>query len=194
MSRKFISAACAAALLFASPLATTVQAAPAPAPAMGSVAPATDNDPATYARKLELAKRYMKAARMDEVFGASMKAMGGSLADQMEKEFPGMPKGFNQAVMDAMGETYVSMMQDMTERMIPIIAKIYTEEELTKITEFMESPVGQSMIAKSPQLSAALATSLPEIMGNFQTEFQTRLCRKIDCNDPAMKGFKPQAS
>ncbi|MDQ0464041.1 hypothetical protein QO010_001812 [Caulobacter ginsengisoli] len=192
MSRKFITALSAAALLLASPAATLARAAPpAPAPA---VAAATDNDPATYARKLELAKRYMKAARLDEILGSSMKTMGSMMAGQMESEYPDMPKGYSKAIMDAMTESTSVMMKKMTERMTPIIAKIYTEDELSKITEFMESPVGQSMLDKTPLMSVEVAKVMPDLLPTFQQDFMTRVCQKIDCNTPEMKRFKPTAS
>lgn len=191
MSRKFISALSAGALLFASPVAALCQA--APPPTAGATA-SGDTDAAAYARKLVLARRYMKAARMDEIMTLSMKGMGASMIEQMEAQFPDMPKGYSKAVVEAMGESTAAMMKDMSDRMIPIIARVYTEDELTKISEFMESPVGQSMIDKTPQLSAAMAQSMPQVMGDFQADFQARLCRKIDCDAPALKGFKPQKS
>lgn len=200
MYRKFVSAACAAALLLAAPISALSQSAPRPAPpAPGAptfvVVEATDNDPATYARKLELAKRYMKAARLDELMRASMKSTGSIMASQMAAQYPGLSREDSDAIMEAATESTLAMMRKMTEQMIPVIARVYSEEELTKITEFMESPVGQSMLNKTPLISAEVAKLMPDLLPDFMQDMQTRMCKKIDCNSlGGAKAPKPSAS
>jgi hypothetical protein len=192
MSRKLVSALSAAALLLASPAATLAQApVSTPAPAATS---ASDNDPATYARKLELAKRYMKAARMDEIMRNSMNSMGSMMAQQMAGKNPNMSEADTKAVMDAEMESVVVMMKKMIDQMIPIIAKIYTEDELIKITEFMESPAGQSMLNKAPLLNAEVLKAMPNLLPDFMEDLQTRMCKKIDCTAPEMAAPKPSAT
>lgn len=192
MSRKFISALSAAALLLASPVATLAQA-PAATSAPAATA-ATDNDPVTYARKLELAKRYMKAARLDEIMRASMKSTGSIMAAQMAAQYPDMSKKDAEAITEVATESVLAMMKKMTAQMVPIIAKIYTEEELIKISEFMESSVGQSMLDKSPLVSAEVAKVMPGLLPDFMQDMQTRMCKKIDCTGLQAKGPKSSAS
>jgi hypothetical protein len=195
MSRKFVSALSAVALLLASPMTALGQAAPAPTavPAPAAVA-AADNDPATYARKLELAKRYMKAVRMDEIMRTSMKSTGSIMAAQMAAQNPDMSKKDADTIMEVATESALAMMKKMSDQMVPVIAKIYTEDELVKITEFMESPVGQSMLNKSPLISAEVAKLMPELLPDFMQDIQTRMCKKIDCTGLEPKAPKPTAS
>lgn len=47
-----------------------------------------------------------------------------------------------------------SLLDDMVREMVPVYAETYTLDEIRQLTAFYDSPIGQKMLAKMPQLMA----------------------------------------
>ncbi len=176
MSRllKTVVAGLAAAMIAGSALA---QAAPAPSP-----------------RQVELARRYVVAMNMDQSFEGMMKSMLPIVQSQMrdaEKLTPEQHEVLAKITLDASRR----MMSKMMAKMPVLLAEVFTEQELEGLVNFYESPIGQSLIAKSPQLSAKMAPLMPELMSEMRTEMMSRICELVAC--PASPGtveVKPKPS
>lgn len=136
---------------------------------------------APTARQTELAHRYIAATHMERTMDATMKAMTpGMLAN--------MPKGTaaeearKAAVMEAMPEVMSDMMHKMVARLEPVVAEIFSEQELTDLVAFYESPTGRSLIAKSPELAARMAPIMRDLVPEMQAELKAKVCAKVDCS------------
>lgn len=184
MSRKVISALAAAAVLFTTPV--TVMSEPVAAPA---AAPAAASPADLDARKVALVKRYMAAAHMDEMLGKMAGPIRDALVTELDQENSDLPKYIRDAIVDSAVEAMPAMMDDMMKRMIPLIASTYTEQELIKMTEFIETPEGQSMMAKAPLLSAAMIGVMRQVLPGYEQDMVKRLCGKIDCKSAKLKGL-----
>jgi hypothetical protein len=136
--------------------------------------------PAPSPRQIELAHRYIAAVHMDRTVDATMKAMlPGMLAS--------LPKGDaiqaerQQVTVEVVSEVTRNMMSKMVVRMEPIIAETFTEKELEGLVNFYEGPIGQSLIAKSPQIAAKLTPLMKDLVPEMQGEIAAKLCMRIAC-------------
>ncbi len=184
MSRKFISALSAAALLFATPMASFGET-----PALPAAAPAQPS-----ARALQLAKRYVAAIHMDRSYVALMGPMSKMMMDQFQADGLPITPEFSKAMQESMVESGDIIVQQMIERLTPEIARIYTEDELQAMVDFFESPVGQAILAKTGQVTQASAKFMPELMPAYKAELQKRLCAKINCDTGPYMQLKPTST
>jgi hypothetical protein len=132
---------------------------------------------APTARQMELAQRYVAAIRMEKTFDATMDAMLPTL-----QAGNGKVSGEKfEAIMAAMSEVTKSMVGEMSVRMAPVLAEVFTEQELEELVEFYEGPTGRAVIDKSPQLAVRMAPLMQEMMPRLQTQMAERICKITDC-------------
>lgn len=186
MSRRFITALSAAAMLFASSGAAFAQSQPLPLP---SVAPAQPS-----ARSVELAHRYVLAIHMDRTFAQVMGPMSKMMLEQFSADSDKLPPEFKRALEETMIESSQTLMQEMMKRLEPEIARIFSEDELQALVTLYESPTGQSILSKTPQMTEATVKMMPDIIPLYTQDFEKRLCTKIDCSKPMYKKYKQPTS
>jgi hypothetical protein len=98
-------------------------------------------------------------------------------------------KAFRQAY----DEQSVIMVNDLVRQMKPIIADVYTEQELTDIVAFMQTSSAQAMLAKGPVLSQRMVPLLPQLQREFVAGILGRVCKQVDCG-AERELSKPKAS
>lgn len=143
-------------------------------------------------RKLELAQRYFKAMHLDTTMHSVLQATMSNVTPAMTqrlKALPGLTKEQSDALFEAVMESSMASTEKIMpiafERMIPIYAEGFTEQELQSLVDFYESPIGQSIIAKTPAVSVEAAKSMrdliPSMLSDLGPDVVSRLCRKTDC-------------
>jgi len=160
--RKLMIAGLSALALCAAPMAHAADAAPDPA-------------------KVALVKRYFAALHFNQLMSGMMKQMAPALMAQAKAQHSEITEAQSQAVADAMSETMNDFVPKMTDAMIPVYADIFTTEELTKLDEFYEGPVGQSIVAKMPEATQKMMPVMMRLMPDLQADMMKNLCAKIDC-------------
>ena len=93
-----------------------------------------------------------------------------------------------QSLTDAVTESMDVYMPRMTDAMIPAYAETFSTDELTKLDEFYESPVGQSILAKMPVAMQKMMPVMVQLMPEMQADIVRRVCTKIDCPAKAAGG------
>ena len=138
-------------------------------------------------RALALTKRYVAALHVDETMKPMMKSMMGPMMDEQARAYPNLTDEQRKAVRETV-EEFVGgdMMDDILERMTPAYATIFTEDELQALVDFYESPTGQSIIGKMPQMGPVAARVMVELMPEIRTKITRRICEKLSCD-----GAKP---
>lgn len=129
------------------------------------------------ARALALTDRYLKAIDMEKL----MVDMVGSLGGMMGPEFTKSEEA--KAMMEASQEAVVAITPKLVERMAPLMASIYSEEELEAMVNFYESPIGQSILAKTGAATQASAAVTRDLMPELITQMFDRYCAKRVCTD-----------
>ncbi|WP_395670805.1 DUF2059 domain-containing protein [Phenylobacterium sp.] len=168
----------AAALAFAQPALAQAQA---PAPAQAAVSP----------RSEALVRRLMKALDMEKQMDALLTATLPGFAARMNSGAQ-LSEAEKTLVLDTALETMREVVTPrLVEAVIPLYAEHYTEAELAAMVTFYESPVGASIMAKTPAMAPKVAAATQALMPAAMEEMLTRLCTKLDC---APSGIKPRRS
>jgi uncharacterized protein len=127
-------------------------------------------------RQLELARRYIAASHMSDNIESMMKAMRPMLIEQSgQKLTPEQTRIFNEA-MDA---SYKRFLDNYLGRVAPVLADIFSENELVEMVAFYESSTGQALLAKSPRLQAQIVPLVSELMPGFQADLSSEISARV---------------
>jgi hypothetical protein len=170
--RKYLMAGVFTAVLAAAiPQVVSAEAAP--------VAAATDA--AVMARKEALVRRYFVAVNIDKTMDAMMKSMAPAMFEQMRKSNPSITAETSKAVSDATIEAMAEIEPKYMSLLVDIYADAFTEDELTQLVDFYESPVGRSVTAKTPALAPKVTQVMVTLMPEIQASIKAKTCAKIAC-------------
>ncbi|MBI1407556.1 MAG: DUF2059 domain-containing protein [Caulobacter sp.] len=185
MRRVILSTGVAMSLLFTSGLGT-VQAAPA-----AKNAPAAEAaKPAPSPRSLELARRYFDAIRMTDTVRDVLEGIDPVMALGEDAE-----DGTDSATMRAsINEAFVAAMPEYIDALVPIVAGIFTEEELEAMVAFYESPLGRSSTAKAAQMTAPTTEVMIKLLPRILEDAMERYCSKTTCSDELREKIKKMES
>jgi len=131
-------------------------------------------------RQLELAHRYIELIHIDKTYGETMRALGPSILASMPKE-AGADPVLQQKVLDAVNEAASDFMITIVKKMEPIMAEIYSEEELSDLVAFYQSKSGRALVDKQPLIVAKMGPLMQEIMPQFQASLKNKVCARVDC-------------
>ena len=145
---------------------------------------------APTAKQTELAHRYIAAVHMDRTMDATMKAMMPTMLASIP---PGgeAQEARRKAVTEVLPEVMHEMMGKMMARMEPIVAETFTEQELADLVKFYESPTGQAVVDKTPQLAMRMAPMMRELMPEMTKDLMAKVCAKSDCTSNQKAAAKP---
>lgn len=157
--------------------AAAVLATPAPSAAESASASSEVKSVATD-RRLELSRRYMKALKMDEMMAALMDGMIPAMASTQ----PGLAKLPPEArtMIEAVTrESVVAVTPKMIDRTAEMAAEHFSEAELAALVAFYESPLGKSVVEKTPSFAARSGALMQEIHPLMMQEMDLRLCKRL---------------
>lgn len=143
--------------------------------------PASVTTDAVLDRKIALTRRFFKAMEMDKMVGSMMQSMIPMMIEQQRKASPSVTAEQGKAISDSVIETMAAVTPAYIEKTIDVYADAFTEEELTGMVAFYESPIGQSIVHKTPGLMPKTTQIMMDMIPELQADMKTRLCKKIDC-------------
>jgi len=169
MKRMIFGAACAALIASASPALAQTMAVQVPSP-----------------HRLELAKEVIAASgvqrQMSGMFGNMMNQMMANATKNVPPSAKARVDAFTQAETDVMVRNLPKIVDVVTNA----YATTYTDQELTDILAFYQSPSGQAMTAKAPQMAQNMMGGIIALMPQIQHDVAEEACAKITCT-PAEK-------
>ncbi len=167
-----------------------------PSWAQGAGAPPPPAAGAPNARSEALVRRYFAAIKFEALMNTMMSSMIPMLTENMAKSQPGVTA--EQRAM--ISSTVTSVMREvmlprMIDRIVPLYAQTYSQDELEAIVAFYESPAGRAITEKTPSLAPKTTEVLRELMPEMNAELLSRLCAKMDCRGGSQPAAaKPRAS
>jgi len=78
-----------------------------------------------------------------------------------------------------LGDSFWSW-EEMKDVYIDIIIKVYSEDEIKELVAFYESPLGQKVIAKSPELMKESVQKSQELFQNKMPEIQQVMNKRVE--------------
>lgn len=152
-----------------------------------AAAPACAAEAQPSPRAMELSKRLFADMHMERMMAGMSQSMAPSMAKQIEAASPQLTAEQRQMVVDAVGDMTRQMTSKMIDRMIPAYASTFSEQELSDLVTFYESPTGQAVINKMPQVMSQVAPMMTEMMPQMMADLRARLCAKMACPAPPAK-------
>ena len=122
----------------------------------------------------EAAKRLLEVSRAEQIIDTMYESMGTqfeAMADQM-----GITEDLR-PVFDRHMERVIQVLREeltwekMEPYMVDAYVQVYTEQELSDLTEFYESPIGQKLLDKMPEMMAVTMELTQSMMGGFYERF-----------------------
>lgn len=150
--------------------------------AEGQKAPPAAGEPS--ARQLSLSRRYVELMQSEQM-EATVRAL---VAGQAEMSGAGrdLPAEDRQYLIDLSTELAREMVPQMMDRLVPVYADAFTEEELSALISFYDTEIGRSIVEKTyaslPEANEAMMSVMPQMM----EKMIARVCARYGCNQDEM--------
>ena len=155
--------------------------------AIGAHAQAPPPGPAVDSERLALAQQIyqMVGAQTLSATSSALKTMLGSVTTPAAGADPAREQAMKAALTDSVDRMIPKVLQGTVQ----IMAQDFTVEQLRGMLAFYQSPTGQAVLQKMPEVtsqSIRLSRSLiPAMMRDFETDY----CRRIACTDKEQAAF-----
>ncbi|WP_298100798.1 DUF2059 domain-containing protein [Brevundimonas sp.] len=154
--------------------ATTLPAVPVAAQSSGQTTAA----PST--RSSELARQYLNLIMTDQFEGVVRQMLGTEFENDAEMQ--ALPEEDRRMILSLTAELTADMVPQMITEMVPVYATTFTEEELTALVAFYDTPLGRSIAGKSievmPEADRAVMSVVPQLL----EKMAGRLCQHYGCS------------
>ena len=161
---------CLAAVL----AATTLPAAPVAARSseQATAAPST--------RSSELARQYLNLLMTDQFEGVIRQMLGTEFEN--DSEMQAMPDADRRMILNLLAELTTDMVPQMISEMVPVYAATFTEEELTALVGFYDTPLGRSIADKSIEVMPEADRAIMSVVPQMLEKMATRMCQHYGCS------------
>jgi hypothetical protein len=146
--------------------------------------PAFSEDAPPSPHSLELARHVFAAMNINQTMDNMTKFMLPAMVAQARRANPNLSEAQAAIVTQAVTDAMPGFMGKFVDRMVPLYASTFTEQELQDLATFYDSPSGRAMRAKMPALAAKMTPTMMELMPEFQAEVHQRICSKMPCPKP----------
>ena len=189
MAGKFRTFAAAAASLamMAGPPVVHAQPAPPPPAAEAPIDPG----------QLALAKHLMSLLSGQMNFGAVMKSINASMLDAVRKQNPNVDPAVFTRLQAAIDNVEAQMMPDLMNDIAAAYARHLTRKEMEDSITFYESPSGQSILHKMPEVMQDFGPMMVRYIPRMQKAVLQTLCDQNACTPEqrlALAGAPGQAA
>lgn len=139
------------------------------------------------ARQMHLSRRYVELTQSDQMEEAIRgMIVGEAEADPSMREMPAEDRAF---MVDLATELTVDLMPQMLDRLVPVYARTFSEEELSALVTFFDTELGRSIARKSiestPEANAAMMSVMPQLF----EKMATRICARFGCDPAEMRAM-----
>lgn len=130
-------------------------------------------------RRMALARQYLDLLMTDQFEGVVHQMLGAEFEN--DREIQAMPDEDRRMLLNLTAELTADMVPQMITEMVPVYAATFTEEELTALVAFYDTPLGRSIANKSievmPEADRAIMSVVPQLL----EKMATRMCQHYGC-------------
>ena len=132
-------------------------------------------------QQLDLARRYIDATHMSDSLASSMKAVRPMLMTQAGAD---LAPDQRTLIEESMDKVYAQFLADYVKRMEPILAEVFSQDELTQLVAFYESTAGKALLAKGPELQSKVVPLVTQMAPELQDNLKAEICARTVCGNP----------
>jgi hypothetical protein len=152
-------------------------------------APASSEESAPSARKLELARQLVQISDLKTNMTAAMRNMAGQFAAQGAGTLSPERQAKLKVVADAEADVLPRMVPRIEEAMVQGYARNFTEQELSAALAFYQSPSGRAIVAKTPLLMQGVMVEMVRLTPELRRELGEEICAKTTCTAAEKAGY-----
>ena len=166
VSMRFLSfclcVALAAATLTAAPVAAQSgeQAAPSP-------------------RRTALARQYLNLLMTDQFEGVMHQMLGAEFEN--DSDMQALPDEERRFILSLTAELTADLVPQMISEMVPVYAGTFTEEELSALVAFYDTPMGRSIANKSIEVMPEADRAVMSVVPQMLEKMASRMCAHYGC-------------
>ena len=149
--------------------------------AMAQPAPASSEESAPSARKLELARQLVQISDLKTNMTSAMRSMAAQFAAQGNGNLSPERQAKLKAAAEAEADVLPKMVPRIEEAMVQGYARNFTEDELSAALAFYQSPAGRAIVAKTPLLMQGVMVEMVRLMPELRREMGDEICAKTTC-------------
>lgn len=138
------------------------------------------------ARQLTLSRRYIELMQSDQLsvmIRSAIEMTAGSEFDAAE-----LPTEDRAFMLDLVTELTTDMMPQMFDRMVPVYARTFSEEELLALIAFYDSDLGRSILQKTYASMPEANAAMMEVMPQMFEKMAARMCVRYGCDTAEVLG------
>lgn len=129
--------------------------------------------------KLEKAREVFRVTQAEGIVEQMLSAVFAQIGATMQQSHPDLPQEALDVVRDEISASLRDSLPALLDQMAVVYEQTFTDAELDGMLAFYKSPVGQSMVAKLPQvMNQSLQFSQAWAMGAFQ-DLPQRIDRRL---------------
>jgi hypothetical protein len=183
MKRIGVGGAALAALLWIGSQPAAAQPAPQP---QAQPEPAEAPAPAASPRQLELAGQLLGATGVDTAMAAMMHNMTAQIAASANRNLSPQAQAKAEIIAQAEDHMFAKLTPRIVEMMRTAYARTFSEQELSDLIAFYQTPAGREAVTKMPQLLSSVTSQMLEMMPQIRRDMGEEICAKLACT-PAQK-------
>ncbi|MDQ8028208.1 MAG: DUF2059 domain-containing protein [Brevundimonas sp.] len=139
-------------------------------------------------RQLELSRRYLDLMMTDQFEDVIHQMLGDQMAtDPSMQDVPDEDRRF---IISLTAELTTDMVPLMIDEMVPVFAGVFTEEELTALVTFYETPMGRVIAEKSVQVMPEANRAVMAVVPQMLEKMVTRMCQHYGCTPEEMQELR----
>ena len=166
VSMRFLSVCLCVALA-----AATLTAAPVAAQSGEQAAPSP--------RRTALARQYLNLLMTDQFEGVMHQMLGAEFEN--DSDMQALPDEERRFILSLTAELTADLVPQMILEMVPVYAGTFTEEELSALVAFYDTPMGRSIANKSIEVMPEADRAVMSVVPQMLEKMASRMCAHYGC-------------
>jgi hypothetical protein len=160
-----------------------------PQPISAQPSPPQSADASPSAHKLALARQLVEVTRMDAIMTGAFRNMVSGVTASASQSLSADRQARMKIIGEAEGAALEKLVPQIVDSMVNGYARNFSEQELSDILAFYQSPSGRSMVAKTPQFMQGMMVEMAALMPQIRRDMGEDVCAKITCTAAERAAF-----
>lgn len=132
------------------------------------------------AEKQALIDRMMASMNVEATVDQMVEVMTKQVVNTVKRTTPGIEQDALDIIVEVVEEEGRLLVEQALSDAAPIMAKLYTTDELEQLVAFYETPLGQKALKSMPEVMREIQARMPSRLQNFQQRIAAKLQERLE--------------
>ncbi|WP_421875053.1 DUF2059 domain-containing protein [Pacificispira sp.] len=132
------------------------------------------------AEKQALIDRMMASMNIEATVDQMVEVMTEQVVNRVKRTSPGIKQDAIDIIVEVVEEEGRLLVEQALSDATPIMAKLYTTDELEQLVAFYETPLGQKALKSMPEVMREIQARMPPRLQNFQQRVAAKLQKRLE--------------